>query len=649
MPSTIVRGAPRIDRWLIPSLLALVTFVAFLPALRNGFVNWDDDVNFLTNPYYRGLGANQLRWMFTAFHSGHYIPLTWLTLGFDYIVWGMDPAGYHLTSLLVHVGTAVVFYFVAVRLLGAASPPAGDQGSAVRLGGVFAALFFAVHPLRVESVVWLSERRDVLSGFFYLLTILAYLRACEAAGSDGAARSRWYWGSFGLFALALLAKIMVISLPAVLLLLDVYPLRRLESERDGWLGSTAQRILTEKAPFVLLSLGASLAHFIALKQHELITPVAEVSVIDRIVISAYSLAFYLWKTAVPVNLSPLYEMPEHVDPRTWPFLLSGAAVIAITGAAMILRRRRPALLAVWIAYVVIQLPVIGIIKSGPQLVADRYTYLPFLGWALLAGAGLQYVWRALRRRFARDLAAVPILVFATVLVAGLGLLTWKQSEIWQDSNRLWIHALSIEPSSFAHSNLGTDLLTRGKVTEAIEHYRKAVELRPGFAPHHFNLGVALDRQGKSAEAVDEYREALRLELSDAEAAHYNLGLSLTRLGRVEDAAIEFREALRLKPNDAETYYYLGLSLARMGELSQAIEQYREALRLKPGHAEAHHYLGVALARLGRLSEAVEHYREAVRIKPGDAEAHSNLGVALAAGGGAVRGRRALSPGVAIQS
>src|SRR5256712_5242962 len=235
-------------RWLAPSLVALVTLAAFLPTLHNQFVNWDDDVNFLDNPHYRGLGWSQLRWMWTTFHMAHYIPLTWLTLGMDYLLWGMIPGGYHLPRLLLHPTSAVVFFFLARRFLPLALPRASGRGHALTVSAGFAALVFAIHPLRVESVAWATERRDVLSGLFYLLTLLTYLRACER----GARGRRSYWLSVALFGCALLSKSMAVSLPVVLLILEVYPLRRLGGS-PGMASASARRGFPGKNPLVPLS------------------------------------------------------------------------------------------------------------------------------------------------------------------------------------------------------------------------------------------------------------------------------------------------------------------------------------------------------------------------------------------------------------
>src|SRR5207249_4634909 len=399
-------------RWLAPSLVALVTLAAFLPTLHNQFVNWDDDVNFLDNPHYRGLGGAHLRWMWTTFHMAHYIPLTWMTLGMDYVLWGMNPVGYHLTSLLLHVTSAVVFFFLARRLLTLALPLASGRGHALTVSAGFAALVFAIHPLRVESVAWATERRDVLSGLFYLSAVLAYLRAC-----DREERGRgWYWGAVALFAGALLSKSMAVNLPVVLMILDVYPLRRLGGS-IGWWSKPARRIYVEKIPFVLLAAAASAIAVMAQFSIHAALPLAQLSVPGRLAVSAYGLSFYLGKMIVPVNLSPLYELPRTVSPWAMPFILSFGLAVAITAIVLSLRRRMLGLPAAWLAYLVVLLPVLGIFQSGPQIAADRYTYLAGLGWAILAGAGLLSSWSRL------PFLLIGLVVFIPV---GLGTLTWHQ-------------------------------------------------------------------------------------------------------------------------------------------------------------------------------------------------------------------------------
>ena len=568
-------SAQRWVRWLAPLLVALFTLTAFLPTLQNQFVAWDDDKNFLDNPRYRGLGWAHLRWMFTAFHLGHYIPLTWVTFGMDHLLWGMKPVGYHLTSLLLHAANAVLFFSLVRRILTLARPSAAERDHALVVSAGFAALVFAIHPLRVESVAWVTERRDVLSGLFYLLTILEYLRACEPEK-----RGRWwYWLSVVTFVCALLSKSMVVNLPVVLLILDVYPLRRLGGA-IGWWSAPARRVYVEKIPFVLLAAAASAIAFMAQFSAQTAASLAQLSVLGRLAVSAYGLSFYLGKLVVPVNLSPLYELPPTVNPGALPFILSYGLVLAITALVLVLRRRVPGLLATWLAYIVVLLPVLGIFQIGLQIAADRYTYLAGLGWAILAGAGLLSCWRTSRGSKTGTPAALLVAGVAICVVVGLGVLTWNQVQVWRDSERLWAHALAIDPDSpVAQNNFGYELDRRGKLAEAIDHYRQALRIKPDYALAHTNWGAALGRQGKPAEAIDHYRQALRIKPGDA-LAHTNWGVELAQQGKLAEAIEHFQEALRIKPDDALAHTNLGLALTLQGKLAEAFEHLQRGAKVK---------------------------------------------------------------------
>src|SRR6058998_97765 len=606
--------APGWVLWLVPVLIALVTFAAFLPTLQNQFVTWDDSKNFLENAHYRGLAWSQLRWMWTT-HQGHYIPLTWMTLGLDYLLWGMNPFGYHLTSLLLHAANAVAFFFVVRRILKRALPSPSERGHALAVSAGFAALVFAIHPLRVESVAWVTERRDVLSGLFYLSAILIYLRACEREE-----RGRgWYWLSVAVFGCALLSKSMVVNLPVVLVILDVYPLRRLGGA-VGWWSAPARRVYVEKIPFVLLAAAASAVAAIAQSSVHAALSLAQLSVPGRLAISAYGVSFYLWKMVAPVNLSPLYELPPTVNPWAPPFLLSYGVVVAITAIVLAFRRPLPGLLAAWVAYIVVLLPVLGIFQSGPQIAADRYTYLASLGWAILVSAGVLSHWR--RRPFLFTGLAACVLF-------GLVILTWNQVQVWRDSEKLWTHALATYPkSSIAENNLGNVRADQSKLAEAIEHYRQALDINPEHASAHYNLGNVLAQQGKLAEASEHHRQALRLKPDYADA-HNNLGNVLAQQGMLAEASEQYQRALQIRPDDADAHNNLGNALAQQGKLSEAVDHYRQALKIKPDFAKAASNLGSALAQQGKLSEAVEHYRRALKIKPDFAEALNDLGNALA--------------------
>jgi protein O-mannosyl-transferase len=525
--------------WIPATLLVLATVAVFSAALSNDFVDWDDIENLVNNPHYRGLAWPQLRWMWSSARLGHYIPVTWMTLGLDYLLWEMDPSGYHLTNILLHAASAAVLYLVALRLLGAALPGLGATSR--RIGSVFAALLFAIHPLRVESVAWVTERRDVLFGLFYLLAVLAYLRYCERnAAGDG--RGRWaYWGSVACCGLALLSKSMAVSLPVILVLLDVYPLRRLGGGIRAWLAPRGRAVLIEKIPFVLLAAGAALVALTVLGTSGGLSPLAKVGLRGRIAVSLYALAFYLWKMLVPLDLSPLYELPLRFNPMGPAFLVSGLTVLAVTALAVIQRRQWPALAAVWAAYVVILLPVLGIAHNGPQLAADRYTYLASLGWCVLAGAGLALGWQ---RRHTLRLVVTGL---AVAVVASLGGLTWNQVHVWRDTDTLWSHALAVSPSARAYMNVGLMLGRQGRLPEAVDHVREALRINPAFPEAYNAMGMVLAEQGRTKEAAEYLQLALRINPKLADA-HNNLGLALADQDRLPDAITHFETALRLNPD-----------------------------------------------------------------------------------------------------
>jgi Flp pilus assembly protein TadD len=619
------------SNWPAALAVAAFTFLAFLPALENHFVNFDDYDLLVYNRAYRGLDPANLTWIFGAFHMGHYMPLTWVSYGLDYVVWGMDPFGYHLTNLIIHAANAALFFLIGVRLLAVAMPALRTELLGLRLAALTAALLFALHPLRVESVAWATERRDVLCAFFYLLAILAYLHACDGRARGERVARLWYGAAIAAHAAALLSKSMAVSLPVVLLLLDIYPLRRLTVDSGVLRTTDRRRVLTEKVPFFLLSTVGGLVAIAAIRHIDNLTPLNRLGILERLSITAYSLAFYMWKMLVPLNLSPLYEIPESI--RWWDpaFALSSLVVLTVTVIAVRFRHRWPALAAVWASYIVILLPVSGIAQNGPQIAADRYTYLSGLGWALLSGAGLGAAWLAIRRRQPVSSAARRLLPLVLVSSVGLGVLTWRQAEVWHDTEALWTHALAASPSAKAHEALGILLAERGRAADALAHYEESLRIKPSYGPGHVALGVALSEQGRVPEAISHYEEAARLMPRSA-IPYNNLGTALAAQGRTVEAIEQYREAVTRSPGDADIHNNLGRALAQLGRLPEAIEQYREGLRLRPDHAGMHTNLGIALAGEERTAEALQHFRDAVVLQPGNAEARNNLGLILVKAG-----------------
>ncbi len=522
-----------------PATIALLTLIAFLPALRNDFVNWDDETNFLFNEAYRGLGLDQLHWMWTTHLNGRYIPLTWMTLGLDYSIWGMEPLGYHLTNILWHAANAVIFYFLALALFRWAIPEsATEMRNRIPWGAFFAALLFAVHPLRVESVAWITERRDVVSGLFYLLAILIYVRGVQ--DSPGRLlRRKYYWACFTLFVLAILSKEMVVTLPVVLLILDAYPLGRLPSAPRLWFAPEARSVWLEKIPFFAVSVADSALALYVGHQEKISATMAALSPFRRFAVSIYGLAFYLWKSVLPLHLSAFYALtPYRVNPRGLPFQLSAVLVVWMIAAAFLFRRRYPALTAAFLAYGITLIPVLGIFHNGRQIAADRYTYLPCFGFALLAGACLL----AFQKR-AGNLAVAA----AALIVCALGFLTWRQVQVWRDSETLWTHAIAAEPSYMAFNNLGLVLSARGDTVGAIDKYRTSIQIHPEFEISHTNLGASLLELEEWDEAASEFQVALNLS-PDLVNAHTGLGFALMKQGKLDQAIDQFQIALRIDPD-----------------------------------------------------------------------------------------------------
>ena len=596
----------------MPAAIALLTFIVFSGVLRGGFLNWDDDVNFLTNPHYRGLGWTHLRWMFTTVRLGHYIPLSWLTLGLDFVLWGMHPFGYHLTNLLLHCANAAIFYFVGRLLLALAVP--GSGRARLCLAAAFSALLFALHPLRVEAVAWITERREVLAGFFYLLTVYFYLKAVCAGKSH---KLRWFLLSAVLFALSLLSKISGVTLPLALLAMDIYPLGRLPVDPWHWFSPGTRRVWLEKIPFILMALPACLMGLFAQNRTGALLPLAKLGVAERLAQAPFALAFYLWKTLVPVGLSPLYPLPERINPLAWPFLLSAALVLLLTAAAFVVRRRRPACMSVWACYIITLVPVLGFTQSGVQIAADRYTYISSFGLTLLA-SGL-WLWIEKGHRVHRYALALMCSVPVT-----LGWLTWGQVKIWRDSETVWNQTLSLYPScALAHNNLGLALSARGKRDEAIGQYEQALTARPDYAPAHNNLANVFAAQGRTGEAILHYELALK-SLPEYADAHYNLALALAGQGRTDEAIGQYELTLRSQPDYALARNNLANALAARGKYGEAVANYELALQARPDLCETHFNLANALAALGKLDEAARHYELALQARPDLALAHNNL-------------------------
>lgn len=484
-------------RYALPASIVLLVLVCLRPVLDNDFVNWDDLYYFTGNRNFRGLSAAHLRWMFTTLYMGHYQPLSWLSHGLVYSVWGLNPLGYHLGNLVLHAANAVLVYLLTAALLRRVWH-ADTSTMGISASAAVGALVFALHPLRVEAVAWATERQEVLCALFSLLAVLTYLRMQEVGCSRA---GRWHALSVCCFGLSLLSKATGIMLPIVLLILDAYPLRRIALTRP-----VVRTLLIEKLPYAVLALGAATLVFLA-KQPGSMATLAEHGVTARAVQALYGIGFYVWKTAVPRRLSPLYLLEKPFNPLTPGYLLCGVAVTLLTVLLIAVRRRYPWLLAAWACYVVIVSPVLGLVQAGPQLVADRYTYLSCLPWAVLAGAAVYRLWLACEECRLSMWAGSAVGMGIAAVLAVLGVQSHEQACVWKDSLTLWSHVLRVDPSNYiAYNGRGDARLVpsaspsachvEGDLAGAVADYSQAVRFAPPGAHYRstFEGNLAAARQ-----------------------------------------------------------------------------------------------------------------------------------------------------------
>jgi Flp pilus assembly protein TadD len=589
---------PKWRRWQVPGICALLVtlvFIVFGQTVRHGFVDLDDNYYVYENPIVsRGLSLDGLRWALTFGGIGHWHPLTWVTHMLDCQFYGLWAGGHHLTNVLLHAAAVVLLFLVLLQMTGALWRCA------------FVAAVWAVHPLRVESVAWIAERKDVLSAVFFMLTLGAYIRYVRKPSA-----SRYILVMIS-FALGLMSKNMLITLPFLLLLLDYWPLRRLDQP------SRFYRRLKEKIPLIALSAISCAITFLV---PEKLVPIDHLPLWLRMENTLVSYGIYLWQTIWPAGLAPFYPNPTHAFP-IWEVAGSLALLCLISAAAIGVRKRHPWLLIGWLWFVGMLVPVIGLVQISTYSHADRYTYLPQIGLCL-AGTWMAADWAGERRERRFTLGSVALVILCALLIAG-----WHQTAYWRDNETLWTHTLECTRDNWtAHTDLGMAFYQQGRTDDALAQFREAVRINPADEEAQNDLGLALSRQGRIDEGIAQYREALRINPAYPEA-HNNLGNALFQQGRIDEAIAEFREACQLKPSYGEAHSNLGVALCHQGRIDEGIAQYLEALRINPNVAEAHANLGVALLQQGRSGEAIAEFREALRLNSADAKTHYNLAKAL---------------------
>ena len=615
--------------WLLALVLVVVTFAAYQPVRHAGFI-WDDDDHLTANPAMTA--PHGLKMIWSSLAVSRYYPLTLTTFWVQRRLWGLNPQPYHLVNVALHAVNGILVFLVLRRLRVTAA--------------WLAAMVWVLHPVNVESVAWITELKNTQSGVFFFLSMLCFLR------SDTQKRHGWYVLAIACGLAAMLSKPSTVVLPLVLLLCAWW-------ERGRWTRMDIVRI----APFFALAVGMSALTILEQRGHVLRAGAAnwQLGPAERLVVAGKAIGFYAGKVLWPARLTFVYPRWAVDASSLW----SWAPAVALVAVAVTLGRYRSrgwGRAAVFGGgfFVVALLPVLGFFNVYYfrfSYVADHFQYLACLGLiSLAASTGAAICERAGPR--GRDWGVLA----AAVVLLILGVSTWKQSGVYQDSETLWRDTLAKNPQCWmAHNNLATTLKSLGRVQEAVEHWEECLRIKPDYAEAHCNLGYTWQQMGKIEGAIAQYEQALRSKPDFAEAhnnlgtvllqegkvsdalgqyeqalrsnpdyaeAHYNLGIALVRLGRVQEAVGHWEQALRIKPDYAEAQYSLGTTLQQAGHVPEAIGHYEQALRSNPDYAEAHYNLGVALGQTGRIREAMEHWQQALRIKPDYAEAHGALGMAL---------------------
>jgi len=586
------------DLWICLLLLAAI-FGVYAQSRQFAFVNYDDPDYVTANPHVRqGITADGALWALTSTEAANWFPVTRLSHMLDVQLFGMDAGWHHLVSVLIHAAASVLLFLLLMRATGARAPSA------------FVAFVFALHPLHVESVAWVAERKDVLCALFWFLALWAYVRGWRALVIVA-------------FVLGLMSKPMIVTLPLTLLLLDMWPLKR-------------GLRLREKLPLFALAAAGAVVTIVVQKAGGAVNPAAMFGLGNALV----SYVVYVAKTFWPAGLAVFYPYPERV--ALWHVALAVAALAAISWQAIRLRGARPYLAAGWFWFLATLLPVIGIVRVGEQARADRYMYVPMIGLAVMVawgGTDLLRKWPRLRGALA---------IGACVACAGVA---WAQVGYWRNSETLFAHALEVTTDNYiAEHNLGTYLTDQpGRLPEAVTHLERAVRLQPELGQAHSDLGIALaGTPGRLEDAIAEFRTAMRLR-PDSEVPHINMANALAQAGRLKEAEAEYETALRMQPDapgvkdrmarvTAEMHFQTGVALAKGGHPSEAAAELDTAVEIDPAYKDAHktsvalaqtHYqAGIAFAQAGHPSDAAAEFQTALRFDPDFAEAHNNLGVVL---------------------
>ena len=590
-------------------MLVIMTLSVYRQVKDFEFISYDDPLYVAGNRHVqKGLTVETIVWAFTDATriTNYWVPITWLSFLVDYERYGLDAGGYHLTNVFFHVLNSLLVYFVLARM------------TASIWKSAFVAALFALHPLHVESVVWVAERKDVLSTFFWLLTLLSY---------GGYVRRPGFWRyllTFLLFIFGLMAKPMLVTLPFAMLLLDYWPLGRMQAVNvslNPLRPATVRKLIWEKTPFFVVVSIAGVATFLTQQTGGAVKSLDSVPFGVRMANMLVSYVSYIGKMFWPGQLSFLYPHPGALPVWQW----AGALLIlgVVTWLVFRVRTVRPYLAVGWLWYLGTLFPVIGLVVIGPHVMADRYTYVPLIGLYVMVAWGVP---EAVRRwGYKRQGLALT----AAVMLSLLAVMSWTQARYWKNSISLFRHAIAATENNYvAYNNLGAVFQEKGMAAEAMTAYLKALEIKPEHIETHLNLGILLKRRGRMDEAIHHFNKALEIN-PDFKGVHFNLALALTEQGRVAAAVSHYLTILRIDPNDATAHNNLGIILKDQGRIAEAIQHYLKAVQINREYKEAYSNLGDLFLTQGNLSAAANCYLEVLQIDPSSAEAHNSLGVVLA--------------------
>jgi tetratricopeptide (TPR) repeat protein len=596
---------------LICSFLVLATACVYWQVHAFAFTNYDELFLILKNPIVRGgITPEGIVWALTTSWFEYWHPVTWLSFMLDCELFGLDAGWHHVVNLLFHIVDSVLVFAVLRRLTGATWRSA------------MVAALFALHPVHVESVAWVAERKDVLSALFFLLTIWAYGRYAEERKGQDPKFKLWYASALGLFALGLMSKPMLITVPFVLLLLDYWPLKRLDVDRESSI-KDLWALLKEKVPFFALTVASTAISYFGVRAGGNILSAETVPWSLRMANVPVSYVRYLLKVLWPTRLAVLYPMPSHLP--SWEVIGSVLILIAITVLVLLRIRSSPYLAVGWFTFLGVLVPIIGLVQAGFQAIADRYTYIPSIGLfvAMVWAAGEGSVFLKLPKRWT--------IATAALVLGGCGLVAWHQVGYWRDSLTLWTHCVSVTPgNAIAHYNLGYALEVAGSNQPAMNEYQEALRINPNHVNANVNLGTIYILRNHMQEATNCLANALRLR-PDSAPAHANLALALRELGDYQGAIMHCNEAIRLNPASDAPFLDMARSLSAVGRSRESLTYYEESVR-RTSSRQSHYFYGLELLKLGEFQQAVDHLKEAVHLAPDWADAHLELAVALSAEG-----------------